>query len=123
MIWKRQIAALSAPGDRAMGAAGVDVDESETNTGSEAPLKKAVDADKVESDSDSDDEDFEAALEDEMADRTEANQLVAQHAIGSGKDAGLSQLRAERSSRTGCVEETARRGTCCQTGFVEATRR
>ena len=94
VIWKREIAALSAPGDRAMGAA-ADADvETETNAGSEAPPRKTADTEKDDSGSDSDVDDFEAALEDEMADRTEANQLVAEHARGGDSEGGLSQLRA-----------------------------
>ena len=50
VIWKRQIAALSAPGDRSMGAAGADADmETEANAGSKAPTKKTTDAEKEES--------------------------------------------------------------------------
>ena len=92
VIWKRQIAALSAGG--AMGAAGVDADEAEMNAGSEAQLKKPGDGEKDVSDSDSDFDDFEANLEDEMTDRAEANMLVVDHARDGSGEGALSQLRA-----------------------------
>ena len=94
VIWKRQIAFLSAAGT--MGVTGADADEAETNAGSDAQLKKSADAEKDVSDSDSDFDDFEANLEDEMTDRVEANMLVADHARvgGGGGEGALGQLRA-----------------------------
>lgn len=93
VIWNRQIAALSAPGDRIMGTASEADVEAEANTGSEAPPKRNADIEKDESESDSDDDDFAAALEDEMVDRSEANQLVAEHAQAGEGVGTLSQLR------------------------------
>ena len=84
VIWKRQIAALSASGD----------EETETKTGSEAPLRKTTDSDKDDSSSDSEDDDFWETLEDEMTGRTEASRLVAEHACGGESEGELSQLRA-----------------------------
>jgi hypothetical protein len=56
--------------------------DAETAPGAEATQKKPADTEKEDSESDSDDDDFAAALEDEMVDRSEANQLVAAHARG-----------------------------------------
>lgn len=95
VIWKRQIAALSAPGDRSMETAGADgeVVEAEVAAGAEATQKKPADAEKEDSESDSDDDEFAATLEDEMVDRSEANQLVAAHArVGDG-EGGRGQIR------------------------------
>jgi len=92
VIWKRQIAALSAPGSS--GAAGVDADETDANAGSDVKQKKPTDTEKDDSGSDSEDyDDFEANLEDEMTDRNEANQIVADHAARGGGGT-LSQIRA-----------------------------
>lgn len=92
VIWKRQIAALSAPGSS--GAAGADADETDANIGSDEKQKKPTDTEKDESGSDSEDyDDFEANLEDEMTDRNEANQIVADHAARGGGGT-LSQIRA-----------------------------
>lgn len=97
VIWKRQIVALSAPGDRSMEAAGVDGDVAEaegTGPGVEAQ-KKSADIEKEDSESDTDDDDFAAALEDEMVDRSEANQLVAAHAArGADSEGDRGQIRA-----------------------------
>jgi hypothetical protein len=60
VIWKRQIAALSAPGDRSLDNAAV-TDDAEEAPGAESQ-KKAADAEKDDSDDDSDD-DFAAELE------------------------------------------------------------
>jgi hypothetical protein len=59
VIWKRQIAALSAPGDRSLDSAVAD--EAEEAPGTESQ-KKVADAEKDDSDDDSDD-DFAAELE------------------------------------------------------------
>lgn len=96
VIWRRQIVALSMDsGDKAMGTAGEAATDGDTETpGGQGSLnkKKAADTDKDDSDSDSDD-DLAASLEEEMMDRTEANQLVAAHA-GGGGEGGLGSLRA-----------------------------
>jgi transcription initiation factor TFIID subunit 1 len=87
VIWKRQIAALSVQGDRGIGASGTDGGMSDTEAESgpgEAKSKGAAETDKTSDDSGSDsDDDLAAALEDEMLDRSEANQLVAAYAGGS----------------------------------------
>lgn len=86
---------MSAPGDRALEAAGAggEVVEAESAPGSEAQ-KKSADTEKEDSEDDSDDDDLEARLFDEMADGSEANQLVAAHARGGEGDGGLGQIRA-----------------------------
>lgn len=102
VIWRRQMAALSADGtDRALGAiggagetgAGTAEGENE-GLGALAPqTKTAADTEKDDSDSDSDD-DLAATLEEEMMDRTEANQLVAAHTGANDSVGNLGQLRA-----------------------------
>ena len=93
VIWRRQLAMLSSgerqPTDSGPGAADNVVDEATPK-----PLAKK-DANE-DSDDDSDDDDaLAAALEDEMMDRSEANQLVAEHArVGTEGTGGLGQLRA-----------------------------
>ena len=116
VIWKRQIAALSASSDGS-GAAGeggaagapdavtndADADPAAAAAGAAGATSKASQKKqdkKEDSDSDSDDDDdFAAEFEDELFDRSEANQLVAAHARGgdSGdmdQERGLGQLRA-----------------------------
>jgi hypothetical protein len=95
VIWKRQIAALSTPGDRLLEAGGGDGELMDTDvaaSATDAPAKSG-EVDKDDSDDDTDDDDFAAALEDEMVDRTEANQLVVAHARGGENEGGLSQIR------------------------------
>jgi Protein of unknown function (DUF3591)/Bromodomain len=93
VIWKRQIAALSAAGDRAIGSSDVAGADAENDVpGSDAILKK--DADKDDSDSDSSDDDLAAEFEEDMMGGSEANQLVAAHAGGNEREGGLGQLRA-----------------------------
>jgi len=100
VIWRRQIAALSMDSGDKLGVAGADggvnATEGEDAVGAQAAQTKksaAGDTDKDDSDSDSDD-DLAAALEDEMMDRSEANQLVAAHAGGTSKEGTLGSLRA-----------------------------
>jgi Protein of unknown function (DUF3591) len=92
VIWKREIAALSR--DLGDGSGAADGDEvarlEEEDVAARVAQKKKEDTAKEESDSESDDEDFAADLEEELMDRTEANQLVAGRA---GGDASLGQLR------------------------------
>jgi hypothetical protein len=95
VIWKRQIAALSAPGDRSLDVAGTDgeaVDNDAAATRNDTTVKSA-EVEKDDSDDDTDDDDFAAALEDEMVDRTEANQLVVAHTRGVERVGGLGQIR------------------------------
>jgi transcription initiation factor TFIID subunit 1 len=93
LIWKREIASLSSDSSDARGGG----DETEPTNAEQndavartAQKKKEETAKEVTSDSESDDDDFAADLEEEMMDRTEANQLVAGQA---GGDASLGQLR------------------------------
>jgi len=98
LIWRRQIAALSAEGDKGTENE-VPALEAEPKTGVEPKkekAKKAIDGKKDESyfDDDDDDDELAAELEEEMMDRSEANQLVAQHARGALDEGRLGQLRA-----------------------------
>jgi len=100
IIWKRQIASLSSDiGDKAIGGAGAESSAGatvgeETAGAQPAQPKKTIDADKEDSDDDSDDDDFAATFEEEMMDQTEANQILAAHTGGEGRQGGLGQLRA-----------------------------
>ena len=101
-IWKRENAALSSENADVRGGDGGDAAPSEAADDSAARAaaqKKKEEAAKEDTDSESDDDDFAATFEEEMMDRSEANQLVAAHARGgdSGdteREAGLGQLRA-----------------------------
>lgn len=100
VIWRRQITALAMEGTDRSGSGGADGMASSEAGGDAAAgtqaaeLKSAPDKEKDNSDSDSDDDDdLAAALEDEMMDRSEANQLVAAHAREQEGDGGLGQLR------------------------------
>jgi hypothetical protein len=96
VIWKRQIAALSAAGDRAIGstdAATPDGDADAANGSNAAQLKKARDADNDDSDSESDGDLAAEFYEEDMMGGSEANQLVAAHAAGSEREGELRQLR------------------------------
>lgn len=110
VIWKRQIAALSATaegggaageggsGDAAGDAvAAADAEAAAGGGGATSKSDKKKQEKKEDSDSDSDDDDFAAEFEDEMLDQSGANELVAAHARGSDTDnieKGLGQLRA-----------------------------
>lgn len=98
MIWKRQIAALSADsGDKGVGGDvgdGVAGEENGAGVAQAAQQKKSATADNDDSDSESDDDDLAAALEEEMMDRDGANQLVAEHTQTNKSVGGLGQLRA-----------------------------
>ena len=94
VIWKRQIAALSATGDRSLDIAGPDddvVDNDAAATGTDAHAK-SNELENDDSEDDTDEDDFVTALEDEMGDRTEANQLVVAHTRGGEGDGGLGQI-------------------------------
>ena len=112
LIWRRQIAALSSPGDGgaaagdagtggatdATGAPTTEADADPTAVAGEPGAPTKASGKKEESDSDSDD-DFAATFEEEMMDTSETNQLVAAHARGNGegggkREAGLGKLRA-----------------------------
>jgi len=99
VIWKRQLAALAMDlGDRGpAGDTGAVPGENEVDgpsgSASQATQVKATN-DNEDSDDSDDDDDLAAALEDEMMDRSEANQLVAAHARGSEGEGALGQLRA-----------------------------
>lgn len=93
VIWRRQLAALAASSeDRGQaadsGAAPIE-GEIEPNV-SESKVMK----DDDDSDDGSDDDDLAAAFEDDMMDRSEANQLVATHATGGAE--GLGSREASR---------------------------
>jgi hypothetical protein len=93
VIWKRQVAALSADsGDgRASGAdGGATSNDADEAVAARPVQQKKDDGGKDDSDSESEDDDFAAAFEEEMMDRPEANQLVAG---GLGGDVSLGQLR------------------------------
>ncbi|KAL3924006.1 MAG: hypothetical protein SGILL_001307 [Bacillariaceae sp.] len=93
LIWKREIAALASETSDARGTGdGAESSTAEANeaAGRATQKKNEVTAKEDSSDSESDDDDFAADLEEEMMDRTEANQLVAGQA---GGDASLGQLR------------------------------
>lgn len=99
VIWRRQIAALSMDlGDKGMGVSGPDgaggaAEGEGDGVGAASAQKKKDESDNDDSDSDSDD-DLADELEEEMMDRTEANQLVAAH-TGAGDTGGaLGHLRA-----------------------------
>jgi Bromodomain len=95
VIWKRQLAALAAGSERGEGAGGDSDDiENEVPVGLENAQKKSDSVEKDDSDDSDDDDDFAAALEDEMVDRSEANQLVAAHARTGEEGTGLGNLRA-----------------------------
>lgn len=93
VIWKRQIAALSAAGDRSLDVNGVDGEIAEADGALGNDVQRKNDAEKDDSEDDSDDDDFAAEMEEEMADRTETNQLVVAHARLGDND-GLGQIRA-----------------------------
>ena len=102
VIWRRQRAALSTEeGDKAGNDSEAPIADGEPKTGIEpkkGEAKKAIDDKKSDLDSDDDDDDDDvddlaAALEEEMMDRSEANQLVAQHARGGKEEGALGQLR------------------------------
>jgi len=84
VIWKRQIAALSDPGDRATGdGAGAEADE----VAAKGTEKNTDDADD---DSDMEDEDdFAAEMEEELMDRADATKIVA----AQGGDEGRMRAR------------------------------
>jgi len=103
VIWRRQITALSAEGIDRGTSGGADGGAAASGAAGEAAanaqateLKAAPDKEKENSDSESDedDDDLAAALEDEMMDRSEANELVAAHAREQQGDRGLGQFRA-----------------------------
>lgn len=99
VIWRRQIAALSMDDKVAgstEGAAIADGENEVSGMAQQSQSNKPDSTSKLGSDSDSsdDDDDLAAALEDEMLDRSEANQLVAEHTGGGEADGGLGQLRA-----------------------------
>jgi hypothetical protein len=95
VIWRRQLAVLS------MGDRGAAVDSGISSGGNEAedPVNtqptepKTKDNDDSDDDSD-DDDDLAAAFEDEMMDRTQANQLVAAHTRANEAENAPGQLRA-----------------------------
>jgi hypothetical protein len=96
VIWRRQLAALSMEADKAGGVGGDDIGRLVVDEEVETPAAQAAKAKKPEkgdltSDSDSD-FDLAETLEEEMMDRSEANQLVAAH---TGKQSeNLGSLRA-----------------------------
>lgn len=93
LIWKREIAALSSETSDARGGGdgtGPNQQEVDDAAARAAQKKKEEAAKEDSSDSESDDDDFAADLEEEMMDRTEANQLVAGQTEG---DASLGALR------------------------------
>lgn len=98
-IWGRQIAALSSDAlDKGtsgaeIGTASADGDGENDASGAPGVQTRKPDIDKESSDDSDADDDLVAALEDEMMDRTEANQLVAAHA-GVSDGGALGQLRA-----------------------------
>jgi hypothetical protein len=103
VIWRRQITALSMEGTDRANAGGTDGDmpgadgEGETAANAQAAQLKGTpdkDKDNSDSESDDDDDDLAAAMEEEMMDRSETNQLVAAHAREQEGDGGLGQLRA-----------------------------
>jgi transcription initiation factor TFIID subunit 1 len=98
MIWGRQIASLSSDALEKTGVSGADTSAPSTDgdgdlAGSHGGPAKKPEIDKESSDDSDADDDLVAALEDEMMDRAEANQLVAAHAGGTD-NAALGQLRA-----------------------------
>jgi len=107
VIWKRQIAALSMDSGDKMGGTGADgggvTTEGEGDAlGSQAAAakKSGHDADQDDSDDSESDDDLAAALEEEMMDRSEVNQLVAAHTgDGTLKEGTLGQLRAAVQDR------------------------
>ena len=94
VIWKRQIAALSAAGDRSLDMTGGDGDiaDNDANAAGTDAHAKANDMENDDSEDDTDEDEFVTALEDEMGDRTEANQLVVAHTRGGEGDGGLGQI-------------------------------
>lgn len=93
VIWKRQIAALSSDSGegRAGGDGGAISNEADDlAVARAAQQQKKEEEAKAESGSDSDDDDFAAALEEDMMDRSEVNQLVAGQ---TGGEASLGDLR------------------------------
>jgi hypothetical protein len=94
VIWKRQLAALSVTGDRLLDNAGNDgdgVDNDVAGAGTDM-LGKSNEADNDDSEEDTDEDEFVTALEDEMGDRAEANQLVVAHTRGGEGEGGLGQI-------------------------------
>jgi transcription initiation factor TFIID subunit 1 len=97
-IWGRQIAWLSSDAFDKTGVSGPDAGAPSTDgdvelAGTQGAQAKKVEIEKDSSDDSDADDDFAAALEDEMMDRAETNQLVAAHTGGSDSGA-LGQLRA-----------------------------
>jgi Protein of unknown function (DUF3591)/Bromodomain len=97
-IWGRQIASLSSDALEKVGGSALDSGAPSTDgdaemTGALGRLPKKPETDKDSSDDSDADDDLVAELEDEMMDRTEANQLVAAHA-GASDGTALGQLRA-----------------------------
>jgi len=80
VIWKRQIAALSDPGDRASGdGGGADADDA-------AAKGAEKNTDDADDDSDLEDEDdFAAEMEEEMMDRADATKIVAAQGGDDGR--------------------------------------
>ena len=100
VIWRRQLAALAegGTGPSADGTGAGTAGENDIE-GEQKPAAKKDNNEDSDEDSD-DDDDFAAAFEDEMMDRTEANQLVAEHARGNESGTGgLGQLRAATQDR------------------------
>lgn len=94
VIWRRQLALLATGGRGQSADGGAAAAETEIEEAAPKPAAKKDANDDSDDDSDEDDDDLAAALEDEMMDRTEANQLVAEHARGNEFAGGLGQLRA-----------------------------
>ena len=94
VIWKRQIAALSATGDRSLDITGADGDGVDNDAGAVGNdvLGKSTEIDNDDSEDDTDEDEFVTALEDEMGDRAEANQLVVAHTRGGEGEGGLGQI-------------------------------
>lgn len=131
VIWKRQIAALSDSGDRAIagdgGGAASEVDDATAAKPNENEKKKS---DSGAGDSDSEDEeDFAAAMEEEMMDRADANQLVADQ-VGEGagmrgeslrmamqdQESGQEALELARLRRQAAEADKARAGLSAADG-------
>ena len=94
VIWKRQIAALSVVGDRSLDNTGNDGDGVDNDAAAARTdvLGKSTEMDNDDSEDDTDEDDFVTALEDEMGDRAEANQLVVAHTRGGEGKGGLGQI-------------------------------
>jgi hypothetical protein len=131
VIWKRQLAALADSGDRASagdgGGASSEVDDAASAKSNDNEKKKN---DGADGDSDSEDEeDFAAAMEEEMMDRADANQLVADQ-VGDGagvrgeslrmamqdQESGQEALELARFRRQAAEADKARAGLSAANG-------